>query len=76
MSLDTRKLREDIERMAPIKAMTTRRYLVPVPGTTTQVISHEITELSPRSYVIGLPADPNWAPKTIAAALREICGLT
>jgi Domain of unknown function (DUF6602) len=72
MSLDTRKLREDIERMAPIKAMTTRRYLVPVPGTTTQVTSQEIEELSPRSYVIGLPADPKWSPETIAAALRQI----
>jgi hypothetical protein len=70
--LDSRKLKDDIEQMAPIKAMTTRRYLVPIPDTTTRVTAQEVESLSPRSYVIGLPADPNWKPKTIAAALREI----
>ena len=72
MSLDTQKLREDIERMSPIQGMTTRYYLAPVPGTTTRAIPQEIRALSPRSYVIGLPADPHWAPATIAASLRKI----
>jgi hypothetical protein len=72
MYLDSHKLREDIERMAPIKAMRTRCYLVPVASTTTRVTPQEVEFLSPRSYMIGLPADPNWKPKTIAAALREI----
>lgn len=72
MRLDTRKLKDDIERMAPIKAMTIRRYLVPVPSTVTRVMSKEVPGLSPRSFVIGVPADPNWKPKTIGDALREI----
>jgi hypothetical protein len=72
MYLDSRKLKDDIERMAPIKAMTTRRYLVPIPETTTQATAQDVGGLSPRSYVIGLPSDPNWKPKTIAASLREI----
>jgi len=72
MYLDSSKLRDDIERMASIKAMTTRRYLVPIPETSTRVTAKEVEGLSPRSYVIGLPSDPNWKPKTIADAFREI----
>jgi hypothetical protein len=72
MNLDSRKLKDDIERMAPIKAMTKRRYLVPIPETTTRVTAQEIEYLSPRSHIIGLPSDPNWKPKTIAAAMRRI----
>ena len=73
MRLDARKLKIDIERMAPVKRMTGRRYLVPKPGTKTQVITHR-TEggVSPRSFIIGSPADPNWDVVTIAKALREI----
>lgn len=54
MRLDARKLKIDIERMAPVKRMTGRRYLVPKPGTKTQVITHR-TEggVSPRSFIIG-----------------------
>ena len=70
--LDSTKLKDDIERMAPIKEMTTRRYLVPIPDTTTRVTAQDVEGLSPRSYVIGLPSNPNWHPKTIAAALRDI----
>ena len=73
MNLDATKLREDIQLMAPVKAMRTRRFTEPVPGSTTKVF-RQIGEgfLSPRSFVIGLPADPNWRPKTIAEALRRI----
>ena len=73
MRLDASKLKADIERMAPVKGMTTRGYLVPKPGTKTQVERHLIEGgVSARSFVIGLPADPNWDAVTIAKALREI----
>ena len=73
MHLDARKLKTDIERMAPVKGMTERRYFVPKPGTKTQVITHRPESgVSPRSFIIGLPADPNWNVVTIAKALREI----
>lgn len=72
MSLDATKLKEDIERMAPVKAMTTRRYLVPSPNSKTKVQRVEQEALSPRSFVVGLPTDPSWKPKTIAKALRSI----
>lgn len=72
MRLDASKLRCDIERMAPIKSMTTGRYLISVPGTRTLVIPHEENRISPRSFVIGLPADEKWHPKTIGNSLREI----
>jgi hypothetical protein len=73
MHLDARKLKTDIERMAPVKGMTERRYLVPQKGSKTKVIAHR-TEggVSPRSFIIGLPSDPNWDVVTIAKALREI----
>lgn len=37
MNLDADKLRDDLHRIAPVRAMRTRRYLVPVPNTTTRV---------------------------------------
>jgi hypothetical protein len=72
MNLEATKLREDIERMVSVKAMTKRRYLVPVPNSSTRVLRTEQDALSPRSFIIGLPADPSWSPVTIAAALRRI----
>lgn len=72
MSLDATKLKEDIERMAPVKAMTSRRYLVPSPNSKTKVFRMEQEALSPRSFIVGLPADSSWNPKTIAQALRSI----
>jgi hypothetical protein len=72
MSLDACKLKEDIERMATIKAMRTGQFLVPVQGTRTKVVPHKEQRLSPRSFIIGLPSDRNWKVKTIGDALREI----
>ena len=72
MNLDAAKLREDIERMISVKAMTKRRYLVPAPNSNTKVLRTEQDTLSPRSFVIGLPANPSWSPVTIATALRQI----
>lgn len=72
MHLDATKLREDLLRMAPVKAMTKRRYAAPVPNTTTRVVRLEQETLSPRSFVIGLPSDQSWKPETIAHALRRI----
>lgn len=72
INLDATKLREDIERMAPVKAMNKRRYLVPLPNSTTKVYRVEQEALSPRSFIVGLPADSSWSPQTIAAALRRI----
>jgi hypothetical protein len=73
MHLDATKLREDIVRMVPVKAMRTRRYLVPQPDTKTRVVPVDQRDfLSPRSFIVALPADENWDPKTIARNLREI----
>ncbi len=70
MSLDAAKLREDLLRMAPVKAMRKRRYLVPLPNSKTKVLRLEQESLSPRSFLIGLPADQTWKAETIAEALR------
>lgn len=72
MHLDASKLRGDIERMVPVKAMRTRRYLKPIPGSKTKTERIPREAISPRSFIIGLPADPNWKAKTIAAVLRSI----
>jgi hypothetical protein len=72
MHLDTTKLRTDIERMIPVKAMTRRRYLIPEPNSMTRVVSTVREMLSPRSFIVGLPADPGWTAKTVAKVLREI----
>lgn len=72
MTLDATKLKEDIERMVSVKAMTKRRYLVPVPNSSTKVLGTEQDALSPRSFIVGLPADPSWNAKAIGAALRRI----
>jgi hypothetical protein len=60
LTLDADKLRQDIERMRPVKAMTRRRYRIPIPGSNSK--SNELTQegLSPRSFVIGMPDDKNW----------------
>lgn len=73
MCLDATKLREDIVRMAPVKAMRTRRYLVPLPGSATKVVPvDQCDSLSPLSFIVALPADASWNAKTIARNLREI----
>jgi hypothetical protein len=72
VKLDADKLRQDIVRMAPIKAMRKRRYLVPLANTRTKVGSLEVDAEDPRSFIVGLPADPGWRPETIAKALRTI----
>jgi len=58
--------------MAPVKAMRKRKYLLPVQNSTTRVVRRERETLSPRSFIVGLPADPFWSPEAIAAALRRI----
>lgn len=73
MSMDASKLREDIVRMASVKAMRTRRYLAPLPGSTTKVVPvDQHDSLSPRSFIIALPADKRWDVKAIARNLREV----
>lgn len=72
MHLDASKLREDIERMVPVKAMRIRRYLKPIPGSKTKTERICLDAISPRSFIVGLPADPNWRAETIASALRSI----
>lgn len=73
MYLDATKLRTDIERMAPIKAMQTRRYFLPISLTQTKVVPHEVEDaISPRSFIVGLPSDMNWTPHAIATSLRQI----
>jgi hypothetical protein len=78
MHLDATKLRKDIERMAPAKAMKTRRYIAPKEGSSTEMIAVDKRDhISPRSFIIGLPADKNWNPDTIMSRLIEIqtdCG--
>jgi hypothetical protein len=70
MSLDVARLRENIQRMITVKAMTKRRYLLPVAGSKTQVTPIEQDGLSPRSFIIGLPADTAWSAETIAHDLQ------
>ena len=72
MNLDATKLREDVERMVSVKSMRRRRYLIPVPHSSTKVLRTEQDALSPRSFIVGLPSDSSWNPVTIAAALRQI----
>jgi hypothetical protein len=73
MHLDTTKLRADITRMHPLRAMKTRRFVVPKPGTRTRAELVKSKDfISPRSFIVGLPADPAWDATTIAQALRQI----
>lgn len=72
MNLDATKLKEDIARMAPIKAMTRRRCLAPLLNSTTKVLRTEVEALPPRSFIVGLPADPTWSSQAIADALRRL----
>src|SRR5712692_3003783 len=73
MHLDSPKLRADVERMHPVRGMKTRRFVVPKPGTRTRAQLVKIEDfLSPRSFIIGLPADSAWDARTIAQALRQV----
>jgi len=70
MRLDATKLREDIVRMTPVKAMTTRHYVVPLQGSKTKIVPLEQSDfLSPRSFIIGLPRDESWDADTIISSL-------
>lgn len=71
MRLDATKLKNDIQHMAPIKAMRERFFLKPVGKTKVQPVKASDC-VSPRSYVIGLPADFDWTPKAIATSLQKI----
>ncbi len=71
ISLNRTKLRSDIEKMVPIKAMTNRQYLTNLAGAVTQVVPVTEQWLSPRAFVIGMPSD-EWKTDTIAQALHEI----
>ena len=72
MHLDRTKLAADIAHTLPVRAMRNRRYLVSVPDSKTATVPVETETVSPRCFVIGLPADPRWDPQTIARALLEI----
>jgi hypothetical protein len=73
MRLDATKLREDVERMRPVRAMRARRYVAPIPGSITRANQVRLADcVSPRSFIIGLPADPAWDARTIAQALRQV----
>jgi hypothetical protein len=72
LRLDATKLADDIKAMHPIKAMTNRRYLAPDPTSGIKVIRRIEECLSPRSFIIGQPADPKWDPRTIIEALQRI----
>ena len=72
MHLDAAKLRNDIEIMAPIKKMRLRNQLMPVLGTASEVVAVRRISLSPRSFIVGLPADPRWPAESIGKALRRI----
>jgi hypothetical protein len=72
MHLDRTKLESDIAHMLPVRSMRTRRYLAPVPNSQTVMQPVEAESLSPRTFVIGLPADARWDPYTIARALLDI----
>lgn len=70
MRLNATKLRQDIVKIAQIQTWRRRRYVVPLPGSITHTFRAEVDALSPRGFVIGLPADPGWRPDTIAQTLR------
>ena len=73
MHLDATKLRTDIKRMVEVKGMKKRHYLVPKSGSRTKTLRYTDKEsVSPRSFIVGLPADPEWDPKLIAGSLRRI----
>ena len=71
LRLDRTKLRSDIEKMIPIKAMRQRQYLASVRGTVTQIRPVVEPSMSPRAFVIGTPSD-EWRAETIGRALHEI----
>lgn len=72
MRLDAAKLKADIERMAPVKHMIERNYIMPDPQSRISALHVKTKGLSPRSFIVGLPADPMWDPVTIAQTLRKI----
>jgi hypothetical protein len=52
------------------EAMRTRGRLVPMGRISAARIESE--GLSPRSFIIGLPADAKWSPQSVANTLRKI----
>ena len=71
MRLNATKLKQDVQKIAPIQNLRRRRYIVPAPDSVTQAYRLEADVLSPRGFLIGLPEDPNWRPETIASVIRE-----
>jgi len=71
MHLDSKKLSSDIERMAPIRAMRVGYYVVPAANSQTHVFPLKVDRLSPRSFIVGLPASPDWTARDIASTLRQ-----
>jgi hypothetical protein len=70
LSLDDGKLREDLAKIAKVRAMRLRRYVVPLGGSIGRVTQVKIEHLAARSFIVGLPSSPAWRPKTIAESLR------
>ena len=72
MRLNATKLRQDVQRIAPIQNLRRRRYIVPDYRIQLLQAQHkEVDALSPRGFLIGLPEDPTWRPETIANVIRE-----
>ena len=72
LCLNARKLRTDIERIARVQQMRSRRYMAPVKGSMVRIQAVTVDALSPRGLIIGLPEDPTWKAESIAHALRTI----
>ena len=71
LSMDRTKLKLDIEKMTPIKAMRNRRYNANLGASVTLTVPVVEEWMSPRAFVIGMPSD-EWKAETIARALHEI----
>lgn len=73
MRLDARKLAMDVEHTRRARDLRNRHYYVSVPATQTrvlQVVSQG--EMGCRAFIVGLPADPQWSPQTIADAFLRV----
>ena len=72
MRIDAHKLETDVRRLATIRAMRNRMYLDAAPQRVTEVVPVIVRSLGVRCYIIGLPADPTWAPYTIARRFSDL----
>lgn len=73
INIDRGKLREDIEKLCKLRAMRTRRYLVPVKGSGNLVapMSDE-KAMSPRAFIIGFPSGGVWKAQTVVKVLTDV----